>query len=54
MDIVKVISVFMIVFVLVFGGVLLFHASRLEEDIREEMSRRKRAGKIGEDDDDEV
>ena len=54
MDIVKVISLLMIVFVLVFGGVILFHASRLEEEIREEISRGKRAGKIDEDDDDEV
>ena len=54
MDIVKVLAILMIIFVLAFGGVLLVHTSRLEEEIREEISCRKKAETISEDFDDEA
>lgn len=54
MDIVKVIAILMIVFVLAFGGVLLFHTSQLEREIREEISGRKKAERNIEDADDEA
>ncbi|HIJ76392.1 MAG TPA: hypothetical protein HPP81_06710 [Deltaproteobacteria bacterium] len=54
MDIVKVIALLMIVFVIAFGGVLLVHTSRLEKEIKEEISPGGEVRKIHEDAGDEV